>query len=100
MELLVLAVAAGLLAYAVFTGHSAMGPVFIALAVWLVAGSVVDLFTRTGRGAFGARLSRLTRLPRADWGKAVAHAGFGLTLFGVAALTTYESEYIRIARLC
>jgi cytochrome c-type biogenesis protein CcmF len=41
----------------------------------------------------------LTRLPRADWGKAVAHAGFGLTLFGVAALTTYESEDIRIARL-
>jgi len=95
----ILAVAGGLLAYAVFTGHSAIGPVFIGLAVWLVAGAATDLMSRTGRGALAGRLARLTRLPRADWGKAVAHAGFGLTLFGIAALTTYETEDIRIARL-
>ncbi len=97
--LAVLAVAAALLAYAIFSGESAIGPIFIGLAVWLVAGAGVDLWTRTGRGAFSGRLSRLTRLPRADWGKAVAHAGLGLTIFGIAALSTYEQEDIRLVRL-
>ena len=96
---LVLAVAGALLAYAVFSGHSAIGPVFIGLAVWLVAGALIDIYGRTGRGAFGARIGRLWRLPRADWGKTVAHAGLGLTIFGVAALVTYESEDIRVATL-
>ena len=94
-----LAVAGALLAYAIATGRSALGPVFIGLAVWLVAGAVVDLIGRTGRGAIRDRLGRLARLPRADWGKAVGHAGFGLTLFGIAALTTFESEDIRVARI-
>ena len=95
----VLAVASGLLAYAVFTGDSAIGPIGIALAVWLVAGAMVDLWSRTGRGDIGNRLARLTRLPRADWGKAVAHAGVGVTMFGVVTLVTYQIEDIRVAQI-
>ncbi|QBY00298.1 heme lyase CcmF/NrfE family subunit [Rhodophyticola sp. CCM32] len=93
-----LAVAATLLAYTVFTGHSSLGPLAIGLSVWLVAGAGIDLWSRSGRGAFAKRLARLIRLPRADWGKAVAHAGFGITLFGIAALTTYQTEDIRVAQ--
>jgi cytochrome c-type biogenesis protein CcmF len=93
-----LAVAAVLFTYAMFTGDSALGPLVIGLSVWLVAGAVVDLWSRTGRGDVRNRLSRLTRLPRADWGKATAHAGFGLTMFGIAALTTYQIEDIRVAQ--
>ncbi len=96
---LVPAGAAVLLAYAVFSGQSAIGPIFIGLAVWLVASAALDLFSRTGRGGLSSRLSRLARLPRADWGKAVAHAGLGLTIFGIAALTTFASEDIRVAQL-
>jgi cytochrome c-type biogenesis protein CcmF len=40
---------------------------------WL--GAHDDLWSRTGRGDLGHRLGRLTRLPRADWGKTIAHAG-------------------------
>ena len=54
---------------------------------------------RTGRGGIGNRLSRLTRLPRADWGKATAHAGLGMTVFAVAALTGWESEDIRVLQI-
>ena len=72
---LALTVAAALLAYAVTGGVSTLGPLGVALAVWLVAGVVVDLWQRCGRGAFGQRLARLMRLPRADWGRAMAHAG-------------------------
>ena len=94
----VLALACGLLAWAMFSGKSAIGPIGVGLSVWLVAGAMVDLWSRTGRGAIGHRLGRLTRLPRADWGKTVAHAGVGITMFGVVTLTGYEVEDIRVAQ--
>ena len=94
----VLAVAIGLLTWAIFTGQSALSPIGVGLSVWLVAGAVVDLWSRTGRGAFAGRFGRLWRLPRADWGKTVAHAGFGITMFGVVALTGYQTEDIRVAQ--
>ena len=97
MPAMVLAVAVGLLTYAVYTGTSALSPIGIALAVWLVAGGLVDLWSRTGRGDIGGRVARLWRLPRADWGKSVAHAGVGITMFGVVALTGYQTEDIRVA---
>jgi cytochrome c-type biogenesis protein CcmF len=53
----------------------ALAPIGVALSVWLVAGAAVDLWSRTGPGGIGQRLGRLTRLPRADWGKTIAHAG-------------------------
>jgi cytochrome c-type biogenesis protein CcmF len=96
---MVLAVACGLLAWAMFSGQSALAPIGVGLSVWLVAGAMVDLWSRTGRGAVGHRLGRLTRLPRADWGKTIAHAGFGVTMFGVVTLTGYQVEDIRVAQI-
>jgi cytochrome c-type biogenesis protein CcmF len=94
---LFLAIAVGLLVWAIYSGKSALAPIGIALSVWLVAGSLLDLWSRTGRGAVSGRFARLWRLPRADWGKATAHAGVGITMFGVAALTGYQLEDIRVA---
>jgi cytochrome c-type biogenesis protein CcmF len=96
---MVLALACGLLAWTMFTGHSAIAPIGVALSVWLVAGAAVDIWSRTGRGGIGQRLGRLTRLPRADWGKTIAHAGLGITMFGVVTLTGYEVEDIRVAQV-
>ena len=53
-----------------------------------------DIWTRTGRGS--GRLARLARLPRADWGKAVAHAGLGVTMAGIAGMMAWEAEDIRV----
>ncbi len=96
---LAVAIAAALLAYALTSGRSALGPLGVALAVWLVAGAVVDLMQRCGRGGLVQRLGRLTRLPRADWGKAVAHSGMGVTIFGIVALTSWAVEDIRVLKL-
>ncbi|EDM71394.1 cytochrome c-type biogenesis protein CcmF [Roseobacter sp. AzwK-3b] len=92
----VLSVAIGVLAWAMQTGRSGLGPVGLFLAAWLVSGAAVDLWSRTGRGE--NRLGRLARLPRADWGKAVAHAGFGITIAGVAAMMAWETEDIRVVQ--
>ena len=92
----VLAVALGALVFALQTGRSALAPVGLALGVWVVGGAVMDLWLRSGRGAVGERLARLTRLPRADWGKVLAHSGFGISVFAVAAMTAWVTEDIRV----
>jgi len=96
---LALAMAAGALVWTIQTGRSIMAPVGAILAVWLVGGAAMDLWTRTGRGTgLPAKLRRLRNLPRADWGKAVAHAGLGITFWGIAAMLAWEIEDIRVAR--
>ena len=96
---LVLAVALAALAYALQTGRTAIGPVGVALGAWVVFGAAIDLWQRTGREGLRHRMGRLTRLPRADWGKAVSHAGLGITIFGVAAMTAWQIEDIRVAQV-
>ncbi len=91
----VVAVALGALVWAMQTGRSALGPVGLFLGAWLVFGAMTDLYKRTG----GSGLSRLWRLPRADWGKAVAHSGLGVTMFGVAGLMAWQQEDIRVVQI-
>ena len=90
-----LAVALAALVWAMQTGRSALGPLGVFMGVWMVAGALVDLWTRTGKS--GA--SRLLRLPRADWGKAVAHAGLGVTFFAICGLVAWKSDDIRVAQI-
>ncbi len=91
-----LTLAVGGLVWAMQTGRSLLGPLAIMLGAWVVMGAVLDLWSRTGQSRdFG----RLLRLPRADWGKATAHIGLGVTFIGVAGLTTYQSEDIRVAQI-
>ena len=97
--IMALALAVGLLIWSMQTGRSALGPVGVGLGVWLVFGSAKDLWMRTGRGATSGRFSRLFKLPRADWGKSLAHAGFGITILGVACLTAWSEEDIRVTLL-
>jgi len=85
------------LAWAMQTGRSLIGPVGLGLGVWLVMGVVIELYQRCGRGA--GKMRRLLRLPLADWGKAIAHAGLGITIFGVAGITAWQVEDIRVLEI-
>lgn len=91
-----LAVALMGLVWAMQTGRSLMGPIGVFLGTWLVAGAATDLISRTGQNR---DLSRLFRLPRSEWGKAVAHSGLGITMLGVAAMLAWQQEDIRVADL-
>ena len=95
----VLSVALIALIYALQTGKSALGPVGAGLGLWVVLGALTDLWQRGGRGPVGGRLARLTRLPRADWGKVTAHTGLGITVFAVAAMTAWVTEDIRVVKV-
>jgi cytochrome c-type biogenesis protein CcmF len=50
------------------------------------------------RGTVGAR-GAPGRLPRADWGKAVAHGGLGVTIFAVSAMLAWKTEDIRVVQI-
>jgi cytochrome c-type biogenesis protein CcmF len=60
----------------------------------VIAGAALDLWARTGRS--GA--ARLLRLPGADWGKALAHAGLGVTILGVSLHLAWAQEDIRVVQ--
>ena len=93
---LVLALAVALLGYVMQTGRSLLGPVGLLLGTWIVVGTAIDLWSRTGRkGSF----ARLFRLPRADWGKSIAHAGLGITMLGVSGLMAWELEEISTVQI-
>ncbi|SES90255.1 heme lyase CcmF/NrfE family subunit [Oceanicella actignis] len=97
---LALALAAAALVWALQTGRSALGPVGVGLGTWLIAGALAEQLERArlGRAPAAETLRRLRKLPRADWGKALAHAGLGLSFIGVSAVTAWEAELIRTAR--
>ncbi|WP_407159825.1 heme lyase CcmF/NrfE family subunit [Bradyrhizobium sp. STM 3557] len=84
------------IAWAWARGGSALAPLAIALAVFVIAGAVVDLVERVGlaRVPFVISLHRARGLPRSVWGTAFAHAGLGVALIGIVCETTWNSEYI------
>ncbi|MEM6941394.1 MAG: heme lyase CcmF/NrfE family subunit [Pseudomonadota bacterium] len=95
IPLFIFALALAGLTYAMQTGQSLIGPMGMFLGAWLIMGVALELWQRTRAGGLG----RLLRLPRADWGKAVAHAGLGVTMAGIAGLTSWTIDDIRVAQV-
>ncbi|MDH3666963.1 MAG: heme lyase CcmF/NrfE family subunit [Paracoccaceae bacterium] len=94
------ALAVGGAAWSLQSGTALLAPVGLAIAAWLILGVIVEIAERAGlpRVGLGTALGRLGRLPRADWGKFLAHGGLGLMVMGIAAVTAWEVEDIRLAR--
>jgi len=94
------ALAVGGVVWAAQEGAALLAPVGIALAAWLLLGAGIELWERGGFARLGAAggMRRLAGLPRADWGKWLGHAGLALTAMGIAGVTAWEAEDIRLAR--
>jgi cytochrome c-type biogenesis protein CcmF len=92
---LLLAFAVAGLAWTVGTGRSMLAILGAALGTWVMAGAALDLWQRTGRSG----VMRLLRLPGADWGKALAHGGLGVTILGIALHLAWSQEDIRVAQV-
>ncbi|MDO1581580.1 heme lyase CcmF/NrfE family subunit [Rhizobium oryzicola] len=74
------------------------GPVMalfgLALAFFLIFGALADLWQRGnfGKAKFSVALRRLAGLPRSAFGTALAHLGLGVTVLGIVAVTTFQTE--------
>ncbi|MBB4256003.1 c-type cytochrome biogenesis protein CcmF [Rhizobium sp. BK008] len=76
------------------------GPVLsvlgLAAGLFLILGAIADLWYRAGIGKVSASVAwrRLSGLPRSAFGTALAHAGLGVTVLGIVAVTTFQSEHV------
>lgn len=74
---------------------SALG---FACAFWLVGGAIADIADRAGVGrtSLGNAWNRARNLPRSAWGSAVAHAGMGVTILGVAGMGLATEKLVAV----
>ncbi|MGO7675412.1 cytochrome c-type biogenesis CcmF C-terminal domain-containing protein, partial [Rhizobium ruizarguesonis] len=65
----------------------------LAAGLFPVLGAIADLWYRAGIGKVAGSLAlrRLSGLPRSAFCTALAHAGLGVTVLGIVAVTTFQS---------
>ncbi len=81
-------------------GRKIFAALAMGLAAWLIAGAAVEWSERVAlfRAPAGTVWSRMRNLPRASWGMTIAHAGLGLMVMGIAGITAWQTEVIRLVR--
>ncbi|SMD10978.1 heme lyase CcmF/NrfE family subunit [Rhizobium sp. RU36D] len=91
-----LALVVGLALYYAENGGPVMAVAGLAAGFFLMFGAIADLWYRAGFGkqTFSIALRRLKGLPRSAFGTALAHFGFGVTVLGIVAVTTFETENV------
>ncbi|GAB6841495.1 cytochrome c-type biogenesis protein CcmF [Methylorubrum rhodinum] len=85
------ALVVGLAAAALTWGGPVMAPVGVGIGAYLIVGSALEIWARA-RGTsqsrsrdLGTTWRRAVGLPRSAWGTALAHAGVGVAVLGIAA---------------
>jgi cytochrome c-type biogenesis protein CcmF len=80
------------------TGTPVLSALGAGLAVWVMAGSLAELWGRSGIGKGGAVLARLKGLPRSVYGSALGHFGIGLTTLGIVFVTAFGTEQVLVMK--
>ena len=72
----------------------------VALAVWLLVGTVTDLADRLRlfRVPAADSLRRARGLPRAAWGMSLAHGGMAVLVAGITGISAWQAERIALMR--
>jgi cytochrome c-type biogenesis protein CcmF len=104
MQRLWFAAAAAVLALAVILAERLPGPWLapfgVGLGLWLILGSLSELVERIqiGRVPRAVALSRLRGLPRSSIGMTLAHAGVGIIIIGIVAVSAWREERILVMK--
>ncbi|MEO9460491.1 MAG: heme lyase CcmF/NrfE family subunit [Lentilitoribacter sp.] len=78
------------------TGAPILAAIGIGIGIYLMIGSMAELWMRAGLGRMSLSKSfgRLKGLPRSIYGTALAHFGVGVTVIGIVAVSAFSSEDI------
>ncbi|MBI0003162.1 heme lyase CcmF/NrfE family subunit [Bartonella sp. M0177] len=92
----VLAIIATVIVFYQTSFRSILASLGIGLSAFVFFGGLYDLWFKSGtkNTEFFVRLRRLGKLPRSNYGTALAHIGLGITLFGIVAVATFGQENI------
>ncbi len=77
---------------------SLMAAFGLALAAWLLFGTLSEIVVRSKmfRVPLMVSVARLVGLPRSQWGMSIAHAGLGLAIIGMVGSTVWKQEKISV----
>ncbi|ANL67991.1 cytochrome-c-type biogenesis protein CcmF/CycK 2 (plasmid) [Rhizobium phaseoli] len=91
-----LAFAAAVIVFYLEHGGPVLAVLGLAAGLFLILGAIADLWYRAGIGKVAGSIAwrRLTGLPRSAFGTALAHAGLGVSVLGIVAVTTFQSEHV------
>jgi cytochrome c-type biogenesis protein CcmF len=91
-----LAFVAAVLFFYLQHGGPVMSVLGLAAGLFLVFGAIADLWYRAGVGKqpVGIAWRRLKGLPRSAFGTALAHAGLGISVLGIVAVSTFQTEHV------
>ena len=94
-----LALAVTLAIFAATFGGPVAAPLGVGLGVFVIAGAVSEVVTRSWRRGqpLGLAVKRAAGLPRSAWGTALAHAGVGVMVIGIAA-SAWSVESLAVLR--
>jgi cytochrome c-type biogenesis protein CcmF len=92
---LIAAIVGTVTAFGLHAGFAAVG---FAASAWLIFGSLSELVERTRlfRAPFASFRARLTAQPLSVWGSAIAHAGMGVTVAGIAGMSLAVSTIVAV----
>ncbi|MEL6373384.1 MAG: heme lyase CcmF/NrfE family subunit [Pseudomonadota bacterium] len=84
-------------AYAMLYRGPWLAPLGLGLGVWVIAGAMADWGFRVKlfKAPFAESLRRARNLPRSAYGTVVAHAGVGVMVVGIVAMTAYQTEIVQ-----
>ena len=93
--------AAALLVQLILTrGNDVLAVLALALAVWVIAGSLVELASRLQlmRVPLSRSWQRAQGLPRSAYAMTMAHVGLGVLVAGITASSAWQSEAILVMK--
>ena len=78
--------------------HAGIAALAFAAAAWLILGSFAEIVQRIRlfQVPIGTSLARLAGQPLAVWGGAVAHAGMGLMIAGIAGMSLAQTTIVAV----
>ena len=101
LPIFVFSILVGIIVYEMQQKNNLIAPIGIVLSVWVIFGAWSEFFVknRIFSTNYNLALYRILHMRASDWGKIIAHSGFGIIIFGISSITAWEIEDIRVVKI-